>query len=105
MVASGSSKISTVAPIGSNGEVTKKPVTRKRRISRFSHADSAERKDLAKHLKNAQDTPLALIRSRYLRELKSVYMMHYEEGLLGADALLVLQNSINEALDRAHLEL
>ena len=51
------------------------------------------------------DTPLALIRSRYLRELRSVYMLHYEEGLLGADALLVLQNSINVALDEADGEL
>ena len=33
---------------------------------------------------------MALIRSRYLHELKAVYHEHYEEGLLGADALLVL---------------
>lgn len=32
-------------------------------------------------------------------------MQHYEEGLVAADSLLTLQNSINEALDRTHLEL
>lgn len=32
-------------------------------------------------------------------------MEHYEEGLMAADSLLTLKNSINEALDRADTEL
>ena len=48
------------------------------------------------------DSPLALIRYRYLHELRAAYLVHFEEGLVGAEALHVLQNSINEALDRAY---
>lgn len=40
--------------------------------------------------KQMLDTPLSLIRARYLHELNASYMEHYEEGLVAADSLLTL---------------
>ena len=51
------------------------------------------------------DTPLAEIRARYLLEVKAAYMEHFEEGLVSPESLIILLNSINEAMDRADDEL
>ena len=42
------------------------------------------------------------IRARYLLEVKAAYMEHYEEGLVSPEALIILNNSINEGMDRTH---
>ena len=47
------------------------------------------------------DTPEAELRSRYLLEVQAAYMEHYEEGLVAPESLIILNTSINEALDRA----
>ena len=51
------------------------------------------------------DSPEAELRSRYLLEVKAAYMEHYEEGLVAGESLIILNKSINEALDRADTEL
>jgi len=52
-----------------------------------------------------QDNPIAEIRSRYLLEVKAAYMEHYEEGLVAAESIFILNNSINEAMDKSETEL
>ena len=47
------------------------------------------------------DSPEAELRSRYLLEVKAAYMEHYEEGLVSPESLIILNKSINEALDVA----
>ena len=47
------------------------------------------------------DSPEAELRSMYLLEVKAAYMEHYEEGLVAPESLIILNKSINEALDRA----
>ena len=44
---------------------------------------------------------MAEIRARYLLEVKAAYAEHYEEGLLAPESLIILQQSINEGLDKA----
>ena len=51
------------------------------------------------------DSPEAELRSRYLLEVKAAYMEHYEEGLVSPESLIILNKSINEALDVAHNQL
>ena len=72
------------------------PIVKKRSITSWCQTDFAKSESERK-----LDSPLALIRSRYLHELKASYMVHYEQGLVAADALLLLLQSINEALDVA----
>lgn len=51
------------------------------------------------------ESALSQFRTRYLLEVKAAYVEHYEEGLMSADSLLILESSINEALDRTETEL
>lgn len=51
------------------------------------------------------EDPMAEIRIRFLLEVKAAYMEHYEEGLVDPNSLILLNNSINEGLDRADIGL
>lgn len=59
----------------------------------------------AKEANRNMDSAEAELRSRYLLEVKAAYMEHYEEGLVAPESLIILNTSINEALDRADTEL
>ena len=62
---------------------------------------------MSKYIKKGaqQENPLTEIRSRFLLEVKAAYMEHYEEGLVAPESLILLNTSINEALDRVDQEL